>query len=159
MGETNWWNFAKYYEAIDILKDMLPFFPGFEEYHEEMLVEYMTSNYSCAVIVKYLKPKFGLFFTYKSLEFSYGVTASLLFIFFSLFFKLSLAPFHLWSPDVYENSPSSSSFFFVVVPKIAIFVVLIRLSYNSIYFNFNWFKEKLKVYWPIVLLVTWVMLC
>ena len=47
----------------------------------------------------------------------------LLFIFISLFFKLALAPFHVWSPDIYENSPTSSSFFFAVVPKISIFVL------------------------------------
>lgn len=39
------------------------------------------------------------------------ITIGLFFVFVSLFFKLALAPFHLWSPDVYENSPSSSAFF------------------------------------------------
>lgn len=52
----------------------------------------------------------------------------LLFVFVSIFFKLALAPFHLWSPDVYEGSPSSSTFFFAVVPKISLFILLIRLS-------------------------------
>jgi NADH-quinone oxidoreductase subunit N len=37
---------------------------------------------------------------------------ALVFILASLFFKLALAPFHLWSPDVYEGSLSSSTFFF-----------------------------------------------
>lgn len=37
---------------------------------------------------------------------------ALIFIFVSLFFKLALAPFHLWSPDIYEGSPTSSTFFF-----------------------------------------------
>jgi len=45
------------------------------------------------------------------------VGMGLLLIFFSLFFKLSLAPFHLWSPDVYENSPTSSSFFLLLFQK------------------------------------------
>ena len=34
-----------------------------------------------------------------------------LLVILALFFKLALAPFHLWSPDVYEGSPSSSTFF------------------------------------------------
>lgn len=56
------------------------------------------------------------------------VFVGLSFIFISLFFKLALAPFHLWSPDIYEGSPSSSTFFFTVIPKISIFVLLFRLS-------------------------------
>jgi len=56
-----------------------------------------------------------------------------------LLFKLAIAPFHLWSPDVYEGSPSSSTFLFSVVPKIAIFVLLIRIFYYSFYgFIENW---------------------
>ena len=97
------------------------------------------------LICKVLAPRVAEVHELDPSIFSYGITASMLFIFFSLFFKLSLAPFHLWSPDVYENSPSSSSFFFAVVPKIAIFVVLIRLSYNSIYFSFDWLKEILAL--------------
>jgi NADH:ubiquinone oxidoreductase subunit 2 (subunit N) len=58
---------------------------------------------------------------------------SIIFIFVSLFFKLALAPFHLWSPDVYEGSLSSSTFFFAVVPKLGIIVLLIRLCYVSFY--------------------------
>ena len=57
----------------------------------------------------------------------------LTFILISLFFKLALLPFHLWAPDVYEKSPTSSSFFFAVVPKIAIFVLLLRICYYSFF--------------------------
>lgn len=35
----------------------------------------------------------------------------LAFLFVSLLFKLAVAPFHLWSLDVYEGSPSSSTIF------------------------------------------------
>tara|TARA_B110000971_G_scaffold88070_1_gene90464 strand:- start:13036 stop:14949 length:1914 start_codon:yes stop_codon:yes gene_type:complete len=58
---------------------------------------------------------------------------SLLFILISLFFKLSIVPFHAWAPDVYEGSPSSSTFFFAVVPKIAVFVLMLRIFYFSFY--------------------------
>ena len=64
---------------------------------------------------------------------------ALVFILVSLFFKLALAPFHLWSPDVYEGSLSSSTFFFAVIPKLGIFVLLIRIFYYSFYgFIDNW---------------------
>jgi len=57
----------------------------------------------------------------------------LTFILISLFFKLAIAPFHVWSPDVYEGSPTSSTFFFAIVPKLGLFVLLIRIFYSSFY--------------------------
>jgi len=54
-------------------------------------------------------------------------------VLFSLFIKLALAPFHLWSLDVYEGAPTSSTFFFAVVTKLSIFVLLIRLCYISFF--------------------------
>jgi NADH:ubiquinone oxidoreductase subunit 2 (subunit N) len=55
----------------------------------------------------------------------------------SIFIKLALAPFHLWSLDVYEGSPNSTTAFFAVIPKIALFVLLARLCYSSFYELFN----------------------
>ena len=40
------------------------------------------------------------------------ILVSLSLILVSLFFKLAIAPFHVWAPDVYEGSPSASTFFF-----------------------------------------------
>lgn len=42
-------------------------------------------------------------------------------------FKLSLAPLHLWTPDVYEGAPSPVSAFLATVSKLAVFAVLVRL--------------------------------
>ena len=55
----------------------------------------------------------------------------LVFLIISLFFKLSLAPFHLWSPDIYEGSLTSSTIFFAVLPKLGLFVLLVRIFYYS----------------------------
>ncbi|MDO2949200.1 NADH-quinone oxidoreductase subunit NuoN [Aeromonas simiae] len=41
-------------------------------------------------------------------------------------FKLSLAPFHLWTPDVYEGSPAPVATFLATVSKVAVFCVLLR---------------------------------
>jgi NADH:ubiquinone oxidoreductase subunit 2 (subunit N) len=54
-------------------------------------------------------------------------------IIFSLFIKLACAPFHVWSLDVYQGSPTNSSFFFAVITKLSIFVLLIRLCCLNIY--------------------------
>ena len=52
-------------------------------------------------------------------------------IIFSLFIKLGLAPFHLWSLDVYEGSPTTATFFFAVISKLSIFVLLVRIYYTT----------------------------
>ncbi len=45
-------------------------------------------------------------------------------------FKLSLVPFHLWTPDVYQGSPAPVSAFLATASKIAIFAVIMRLFLN-----------------------------
>jgi NADH-quinone oxidoreductase subunit N len=45
-----------------------------------------------------------------------------------LAFKMSLAPFHMWTPDVYQGSPAPVAAFFSVVPKVVGFAVLLRLT-------------------------------
>jgi NADH:ubiquinone oxidoreductase subunit 2 (subunit N) len=55
----------------------------------------------------------------------------------SLFIKLAIAPFHYWSLDVYEGSPNATTFFFAVVPKIGLFVLLLRICYVSFYDIFS----------------------
>jgi len=67
------------------------------------------------------------------------INFGLFFILISLFFKLAIAPFHTWAPDVYENSPSASTFFFAIMPKIALFILLLRIFYFSFFGFFeNW---------------------
>jgi NADH-quinone oxidoreductase subunit N len=41
-------------------------------------------------------------------------------------FKLSLVPFHMWTPDVYEGAPAPITGFVAVVSKIAVFAVILR---------------------------------
>ncbi|MBK7299038.1 MAG: NADH-quinone oxidoreductase subunit NuoN [Moraxellaceae bacterium] len=41
-------------------------------------------------------------------------------------FKLSLAPFHLWTPDVYQGSPAPVGAFLATVAKVSVFAVLVR---------------------------------
>jgi NADH-quinone oxidoreductase subunit N len=60
-----------------------------------------------------------------SLGEAYTVVA-LLMIAAGMAFKLSLAPFHVWTPDVYEGSPLPATSFLATVGKVAMFVVLLR---------------------------------
>jgi NADH-quinone oxidoreductase subunit N len=42
-------------------------------------------------------------------------------------FKVSVAPFHFWTPDAYQGAPTSAAAFLSVAPKAAIFAVLLRI--------------------------------
>ena len=57
---------------------------------------------------------------------------SIVLILSSIAFKLSIAPFHMWTPDVYEGAPTSVTAFFAVVPKIAAIGVLMRILYIAL---------------------------
>ena len=48
-------------------------------------------------------------------------------IFVALAFKLSLVPFHLWTPDVYEGAPAPVTAFLATVSKVAVFAVLVKI--------------------------------
>ena len=58
----------------------------------------------------------------------------------SLLFKVSVAPFHIWSPDVYEGSVSCSTFLFTILPKLGLFVLIIRVFFYS----FSSFTDKFR---------------
>lgn len=56
-----------------------------------------------------------------------GVLAASVFMIAAIGFKLSLIPFHTWTPDVYEGSSASLAGYMSIVPKVAGFVVAMRL--------------------------------
>jgi len=58
-----------------------------------------------------------------------GAVFGIVFIIVALAFKVSAVPFHMWTPDVYEGSPTSVTSFFALVPKIAAISVFIRFMY------------------------------
>jgi NADH-quinone oxidoreductase subunit N len=65
-------------------------------------------------------------------SFGYMSEIGLALILISLFFKVSAAPFHIWTPDVYQGSPTVSVLFFATLPKFASLIFLFR-----IYHEFN----------------------
>ncbi len=58
-----------------------------------------------------------------------GAVFGIVFVLVGLAFKVSAVPFHMWTPDVYEGSPTSVTSFFAMVPKIAALSVFIRFIY------------------------------
>tara|TARA_B100000287_G_scaffold432602_1_gene492295 strand:- start:465 stop:1892 length:1428 start_codon:yes stop_codon:yes gene_type:complete len=51
----------------------------------------------------------------------------LIFILVSISLKISAAPFHMWTPDVYQGAPTIVTAFLSTAPKVAVFGILIRL--------------------------------
>nr|YP_009193396.1 NADH dehydrogenase ND2 subunit [Takakia lepidozioides]UPM51615.1 NADH-plastoquinone oxidoreductase subunit 2 [Takakia lepidozioides] len=66
---------------------------------------------------------------------SSGILIGLLCIIVGIGFKLSLVPFHQWTPDVYEGSPTPVVAFFSVVSKVAGLALVTRIS--NIIFPFS----------------------
>ena len=56
-----------------------------------------------------------------------AVILGFLLIVIAMFFKISAAPFHMWTPDVYEGSNSIVTTFFATVTKFTAVMVLVRL--------------------------------
>lgn len=55
--------------------------------------------------------------------------ASLALIVVGLLFKATAAPFHIWTPDVYQGAPTAITGFMAACTKIAAFGALLRLTY------------------------------
>ena len=56
-----------------------------------------------------------------------GVLFGLVFLMCGLAFKVSAAPFHMWTPDVYEGVPTPVVAFFAAAPKLAAMVLFARV--------------------------------
>lgn len=52
-------------------------------------------------------------------------------------FKLSLVPFHMWAPDVYEGAPAPVTAFIATVSKGAVFALLLRYFLNADAYNYG----------------------
>ena len=68
-------------------------------------------------------------------DFNVGTIFGMVFILVGLAFKVSVVPFHMWTPDVYQGSPTSVTSFFSVVPKvagIAIFIKFMHLPFREV---------------------------
>lgn len=63
-------------------------------------------------------------------EVSLGLLFGLVFVICGLAFKVSAAPFHMWTPDVYEGSPTPVTAFFATAPKFAAIVLLARILFE-----------------------------
>ena len=60
------------------------------------------------------------------------VIAALMLMLVGMLFKVSAAPFHVWTPDVYEGAPSPVVALMSTAPKAAAFALLLRVTYEML---------------------------
>ncbi len=64
-------------------------------------------------------------------EVSLGLLFGLVFLISGLAFKVSAVPFHMWTPDVYEGSPTPVTAFFATAPKVAAMGLFARVMHDA----------------------------
>jgi len=69
---------------------------------------------------------------------SVGLTVGMVFLLSGLAFKISAAPFHMWTPDVYEGAPTPVTALFAIVPKVAAMTLIMNVTY----FAFSGISEQ-----------------
>ena len=62
---------------------------------------------------------------------SMGLLFGLVFVIAGLAFKVSVVPFHMWTPDVYEGAPTPITAFFATAPKMAAMGLFARVLYDA----------------------------
>ena len=80
---------------------------------------------------------------------SHYINMSLLILSVGFLFKISAAPFHFWSPDVYDAIPTIVTTFVAIIAKISIFIFLLEIVH---YTNNNLFTDQYN--WTSSLLVS-----
>jgi NADH-quinone oxidoreductase subunit N len=59
-----------------------------------------------------------------------GLTFGIVMMLCAIGFKMSAAPFHMWTPDVYEGAPTPVTAFFAAAPKVAAVALMARVLYG-----------------------------
>lgn len=80
------------------------------------------------------------------------VLIGFVFMFAAIGFKLSLFPYHIWVPDVYQGTTSAMAGFLSVIPKMAGFVVALR--FFEIFIHANDMAIQIMLYVTVVLTMT-----
>lgn len=92
---------------------------------------------------------FNLYFLFRNFEAinpgTTGVLLGSIFLLVGILFKLGAVPFHMWVPDVYDGVSTIVTAIFSIVPKVAIFTLLLRLTLDIFYHNY-FFLQQIIMY-------------
>lgn len=80
----------------------------------------------------------------------YYINFALLVLTVGFLFKVGAAPFHFWSPDVYDSIPTIVTTFVAIVAKVSIFIFFLEL----VYYTSNYFFEGQTLTWTFGFLIS-----
>ena len=135
------------YLAIEIVSIMSFFLAGYlkkNPHSNEASLKYVIYGaFSSGIMLYGLSLLFGLTGTTKFFEMQNAISSlgsdsnlalilSVVFILVGFGYKISAVPFHFWTPDVYEGSPTTITAYLSVAPKAAGFALLIRF-FNQVF--------------------------
>jgi NADH-quinone oxidoreductase subunit N len=128
-------------EILSILSYVLSSFKRDEATSTEAGMKYaLYGGLSAGVALYGISHLYGVLGSIQFAEMAYKVTTleganlaivlvSFLMFFVGLGYKISVFPFHMWTPDVYQGSPIPVTSFFAIVPKMAGIAALVRVSF------------------------------
>ena len=114
----------------------------------EITIKYfLISSLSTALIIFGISLIFGFtgilnlndltIFFINTTQFNYPIMLSIIFIMIGIFIKLGAAPFHFWSPDIYEGASNLVNLILLIIPKIILIGLLFKLFCSTfLYFSY-----------------------
>ncbi len=99
--------------------------------------------YGCSLIYGFSgSTNFNIISNYVSSNNSIGIIVGMVFILSGVAFKISAAPFHMWTPDVFEGAPTQVTAIFAIIPKVASITLILVLTHLIF---FKMYKEWLQI--------------
>jgi NADH-quinone oxidoreductase subunit N len=129
-------HFLIFYLGLELLTIPIAALAAYEQYNsksaEAGIKLILSSAFSSAILLFGLSVLYGANGSLYFAEFSVATSAvsvlGFIFFFSGLAFKISIVPFHLWTADVYEGSPTNVTSYLSVISKgAAVFVLVILL--------------------------------
>ena len=120
---------------------------------EASLKYFLMGAFSTGLLLMGIALLYGAMGTFNISEFVFSTEngidkltlAGIFFIIVALGFKVSAAPMHFWTPDVYDGAPTPFSSLMATIAKVAVFVGFLRLFCNSF--------SSLNEHWNLVIAV------
>ncbi|MGZ8549126.1 MAG: NADH-quinone oxidoreductase subunit N [Chitinophagaceae bacterium] len=125
--------------------------------NEASLKYFLMGSFSTGLMLMGIALIYGVTGTFNVEQMRFAVdkpavmpVAGMLLLLFSMSFKVSAAPFHFWTPDVYDGAPTVFTSFMATIVKAAVFIGFIRLFDET----FGVFHSQWKVWVAIMVVAT-----
>jgi NADH-quinone oxidoreductase subunit N len=124
--------------------------------NEASLKYFLMGSFSTGLMLMGIALVYGSTGSFLTAEVSAGNLSSVLLIagmmllLFSMSFKVSAAPFHFWTPDVYDGSPTVFTSFMATIVKAAFFIAFMKLFHES----FGNIQPQWKILVAVIVCVT-----